>query len=77
MSKFRIIQKVLCLAFSQCVFVLHLQTPLVLDNAFLFLKSTEAVINYQFLNKVSFWAKEEYKKLQAKNDCALRRESHS
>lgn len=63
--------------------VLHLQTSLVLDNAFLFLKSMEPVISYKFLNKSSFSATRVYKKinlcLKGKSYCnyALRIESHS
>ena len=83
MRKSSVIQQVLYLTFPQCVFVLHLQNPPVLDNVFLFLKAIEQISCYQFLNKASFWAKKEYKIfwpcLKSTNDwnCALRMESHS
>lgn len=78
MQKSYIVQQILYLTFPQWIFVFHLQTSLVLDNAFLFLKSTEPIIGYQFLNKPSFWAERVYKKIQlclkGKNycNCALR-----
>lgn len=65
------------------VLILHLQIPLILDNAFLFSKSIPPVICHQTLNKSSFWAMKEYQKsqpcLKGKNDrnSALGMESHS
>lgn len=46
------------------VLILHLQIPLILDNAFLFSKSISPVICHQTLNKSSFWAMKEYQKFQ-------------
>lgn len=50
MHKSYIVHQTPYLTFPQWMFVLHLQTSLVLDNAFLFLKSIEPVRSYLFLN---------------------------
>lgn len=82
MQKSYVVQQILYLTFPQWMFVLHLKTSLVFDNAFLFLRSMEPVLSYQFLNKSSFCAKRVYKKFQlclkgkSYCNCALRTESH-